>query len=67
MPSSPLRLKSRGSFDARSHATILAVNTLAPYMLTALIERPQRLVYFSSDMHRSATTSLRDINWSERR
>ena len=23
------------------HATILAVNTLAPYMLTALIERPQ--------------------------
>ena len=27
------------------HATILAVNTLAPYVLTALIERPRRLVY----------------------
>ena len=49
------------------HATILAVNTLAPYMLTALIERPRRLVYLSSDMHRSGTSSLRDINWSERR
>ena len=49
------------------HATILAVNTLAPYMLTALIERPRRLVYLSSDMHRSGTSSLRDIDWSERR
>ena len=49
------------------HATILAVNTLAPYILTALIERPRRLVYLSSSMHRSGTGSLRDINWSERR
>jgi NAD(P)-dependent dehydrogenase (short-subunit alcohol dehydrogenase family) len=49
------------------HPTILAVNALAPYMLTALIERPRRLVYLSSDMHRGGTSSLRDINWSERR
>jgi NAD(P)-dependent dehydrogenase (short-subunit alcohol dehydrogenase family) len=49
------------------HATILAVNTLAPYMLTALIERPRRLVYLSSSMHRHGTTSLRDIDWNERR
>jgi NAD(P)-dependent dehydrogenase (short-subunit alcohol dehydrogenase family) len=49
------------------HATILAVNALAPYMLTALIERPRRLVYLSSGMHRNGTSSLRDINWSERR
>src|SRR4051794_9082842 len=34
------------------HATILAVNTLAPYILTALIERPRRLIYLSSSMHR---------------
>src|SRR4029453_4274788 len=34
------------------HSTILAVNALAPYMLTALIERPRRLVYLSSGMHR---------------
>lgn len=49
------------------HATILAVNTLAPYMLTALIDRPRRLVYLSSSMHRSGTGSLRDIDWRERR
>ena len=49
------------------HATILAVNTPAPSMLTALIERPRRRVYLSSDMHRSGTSSLRDISWSERR
>jgi len=49
------------------HATILAVNTLAPYTLTALIERPRRLVYLSSSMHRSGISSLRDIDWSERR
>ena len=48
------------------HSTILAVNTLAPYMLTGLIERPLRLVYLSSSMHRGGTSSLRDINWRER-
>src|SRR3954470_9031370 len=49
------------------HATILAVNTLAPYTLTALIDRPHRLVYLSSGMHRSGVASLRDIDWNERR
>jgi NAD(P)-dependent dehydrogenase (short-subunit alcohol dehydrogenase family) len=49
------------------HAAILAVNTLAPYMLTALIERPRRLVYLSSSMHRGGVASLRDIDWVERR
>jgi len=49
------------------HATILAVNTFAPYLLTSLIERPRRLVYLSSGMHRSAAASLRDIDWTERR
>jgi NAD(P)-dependent dehydrogenase (short-subunit alcohol dehydrogenase family) len=49
------------------HSTILAVNTLAPYMLTALIERPRRLVYLSSGMHRSGAASLRDIDWIDRR
>src|SRR5918995_2001948 len=52
---------------SEGHATILAVNTLAPYMLTALIERPRRLVYLSSSMHRGGGASLRDINWTERR
>jgi NAD(P)-dependent dehydrogenase (short-subunit alcohol dehydrogenase family) len=49
------------------HPTILAVNTLAPYVLTALIERPRRLVYLSSGMHRGRAASLRDIDWTDRR
>jgi NAD(P)-dependent dehydrogenase (short-subunit alcohol dehydrogenase family) len=36
-------------------------------MLTGLIDRPRRLVYLSSSMHRDGTSSLRDINWRERR
>ncbi len=49
------------------HPTIIAVNALAPYVLTALMERPRRLVYMSSGMHRGGSSSLRDIDWSERR
>lgn len=49
------------------HARTLAVNTLAPYILTALIERPARLIYLSSDMHRSGRPMLQDIDWVERR
>ena len=49
------------------HARTLTVNTLAPYMLTALIQRPDRLIYLSSGLHRGASSSLRDIDWLERR
>jgi NAD(P)-dependent dehydrogenase (short-subunit alcohol dehydrogenase family) len=49
------------------HARILAVNTLAPYMLTALIERPRRLIYLSSGLHRGGGGPLRDIDWVESR
>ena len=42
---------SRGA-TPEGHARTLTVNTLAPYMLTALIERPGRLIYLSSSMHR---------------
>jgi NAD(P)-dependent dehydrogenase (short-subunit alcohol dehydrogenase family) len=49
------------------HPTITAVNILAPYVLTALVERPRRLVYLSSGMHRSGAASLHDIDWVERR
>jgi NAD(P)-dependent dehydrogenase (short-subunit alcohol dehydrogenase family) len=55
------------SATPEGHATILAVNTLAPYILTALIERPDRLIYLSSGMHRGGSGSLRDIDWIERR
>ncbi|HEU5356907.1 MAG TPA: SDR family NAD(P)-dependent oxidoreductase [Actinocrinis sp.] len=49
------------------HAQTLAVNVLAPYLLTAAIRRPARLVYLSSGMHRSGDSSLADLNWTERR
>ncbi len=51
---------------ADGHARTLAVNTLAPYLLTALIHRPGRLIYLTSGMHHGGTGSLRDIDWTER-
>ena len=51
---------------AEGHAKTLAVNTLAPYLLTALIDRPDRLIYLSSGLHRTASGSLRDIDWTAR-
>ena len=49
------------------HARTLAVNVLAPYMFTAWINRPSRLVYMSSGMHNDGDASLRDIDWTARR
>ncbi|HTS05234.1 MAG TPA: SDR family NAD(P)-dependent oxidoreductase [Candidatus Eisenbacteria bacterium] len=43
-----------------------AVNTLAPYILTALIQRPKRLVYLSSGLHNQGDASLKDLLWQER-
>jgi NAD(P)-dependent dehydrogenase (short-subunit alcohol dehydrogenase family) len=60
------REPNRGT-TPEGHAKVLTVNTLAPYLLTALIERPDRLIYLSSSMHRSGEGSLRDIDWTERR
>ncbi len=57
--------RTRGS-TADGHASTLAVNMLAPYMLTALIERPGRLIYLSSGLHRDGEGSLRDIDWATR-
>ena len=51
---------------ADGHAKTLAVNTLAPYLLTALIDRPDRLIYLSSGLHHTSTGSLRDIDWTAR-
>ena len=61
-------LEPSRSTTAEGHAKTLAVNTLAPYLLTALIDRPDRLIYLSSGLHRGAAAgSLRDIDWTERR
>ncbi|MGB7972892.1 MAG: SDR family NAD(P)-dependent oxidoreductase [Roseiarcus sp.] len=46
---------------------VFAINTLAPFILTMLIERPKRLVYLSSGMHERANANLDDILWRKRR
>jgi NAD(P)-dependent dehydrogenase (short-subunit alcohol dehydrogenase family) len=45
---------------------VFAINTLGPYVLTALMNSPRRLVYLSSGMHRGADASLRDLLWTTR-
>lgn len=54
-----------GKFDAVIHnagvlhaeaATIFHVNVLAPFVLTALMEKPHRLIYLSSNMHLGGKT-----------
>lgn len=61
-----------GSRTARQETTdglsqLFAVNVLAPYVLTALMTRPDRLIYLSSGMHRSGNPSLDDPQWTRRR
>ncbi|HEY0251465.1 MAG TPA: SDR family NAD(P)-dependent oxidoreductase, partial [Kofleriaceae bacterium] len=46
---------------------VFATNVLAPYVLTALIERPARLIYLSSGLHRQGMPSLDDPQWRSRR
>ncbi len=46
--------------------TVLPVNVVAPYLLTALVHRPQRLVYLSSDMHPGGRADLTGMDWSGR-
>lgn len=40
---------------------ILAVNTIAPYILTCLIHPPQRLIYLTSGMHLQGDAGLRGL------
>jgi NAD(P)-dependent dehydrogenase (short-subunit alcohol dehydrogenase family) len=50
--------------DGLSH--VFATNVLAPYLLTALMTRPDRLVYLSSGMHRGGDPDLSDLQWERR-
>jgi NAD(P)-dependent dehydrogenase (short-subunit alcohol dehydrogenase family) len=50
--------------DDLSH--VFAVNTLAPYILTALIAKPKRLVYLSSMLHQNGDPTLQDLTWKAR-
>jgi NAD(P)-dependent dehydrogenase (short-subunit alcohol dehydrogenase family) len=45
---------------------VFAINVLAPYLLTALITPPDRLIYLSSGMHRGGDPSLKDLHWNRR-
>ena len=46
---------------------LFAVNVLAPYLLTALIARPARLVFLSSGLHTGGSPDLDDPQWTRRR
>lgn len=50
-----------------SEPNVLPVNVVAPYLLTALIHRPKRLVYLSSGMHRGGRASLTGMDWTGHR
>ena len=61
------KVNALGKFDAVIHNAgvyqapsdeILAINTLAPYILTCLVERPKRLIYLSSGMHLDGRSKL---------
>ncbi|MFE1962419.1 SDR family NAD(P)-dependent oxidoreductase [Streptomyces sp. NPDC059479] len=56
----PYRLTTEGLVH------IFAINVVAPYLLTALIDRPDRLVYLSSAMHRGGEPDLFDLGWTQR-
>ena len=43
---------------------VLPVNIVAPYLLTALIDQPQRLVYLSSSDHYNGRAVLDGVDWS---
>ena len=45
---------------------VFQINTLAPYVLTALMHRPDRLVYISSELHKKGEPNLDDLAWERR-
>src|ERR1700733_14730086 len=49
----PRRVETADGF-----AQVFAVNALAPFVLTALMERPKRLVYVSSQLHSNGAARL---------
>lgn len=57
-------------FDAVIHnagvysgPSVLPVNVVAPYVLTALVAKPARLVYLSSSMHLGGQPNLEELDW----
>jgi hypothetical protein len=52
----PRRVETEDGF-----AHVFAINSLAPYVLTALIHPPRRLIYISSELHKQGDPSLSDL------
>lgn len=52
---------SRNSVSADGLPVLFAVNSLAPYILTCLMHKPERLIYLSSDMHRQGDPNLDNL------
>ena len=66
------QLNSIARFDAVIHnagvntgGDILAVNVVAPYVLSALMTPPARAILLSSSMHRSGSTDLDGIDFAD--
>lgn len=57
-------IHNAGVYDGPS---VLVVNVVAPYVLTALMRRPKRLIYLSSGMHRGGRPDLDGMDWTGRR
>jgi len=64
------KVNALGNFDAVIHNAgvyqasaeeIVTVNTLAPYILTCLMQRPKRLIYLSSGMHLDGRAKLESL------
>jgi len=51
----------RNSVTADGLPLVFAVNSLAPYILTCLIQKPKRLIYLSSGMHRQGNPQLDNL------
>lgn len=45
---------------------VFAINALAPFVLTALMTPPKRLVYMSSGLHRQGNPSFDDLQWEQK-
>lgn len=52
---------AKNSTGAEGLPVLLAVNSLAPYILTCLMHKPQRLIYLSSGMHRQGNPNLDNL------
>ena len=65
-------IHNAGIIDNQRHETpdgllrVLMVNALAPYMLSLLVERPARLIFTGSSMHRGHGGVLEDMDWTRR-